>query len=227
VARAVYESQIPIICGVGHEVDYSIADLVADVRAPTPSAAAELVSPDQSDLLAAVTGLQRRLVRAAKDVHEDNASYLSQLQRRLDNQHPSNRLRQRIQRCDELDLRLQRAMQLAAAQANSRHTNLSQRLRNLSPQKELLRRRERLNALRARLDGTGERCIESARARLRLSERALKAISPLNTLARGYAIVQRGEKVVTSATEVNVDESIDIRLADGKLAAKISKTSPG
>ena len=224
VARAIFASDLPIICGVGHEIDFTIADLVADVRAPTPSAAAELVSPDQTELQQSLTVLQKRMLRLIKQHTEENAHYLQQLARRLNNQHPSQQLQQRTQRCDELDIRLLRAMQLSTSRANAALSNLQLRLRNLSPQKELVRRQERTAQLHNRLLQSLNGQIQAAKVRLAGNTRALQTISPLNTLARGYAIVQsQSGAVITSTTQTEKDQQIEVRVADGELGAIINR----
>ena len=225
VARAVFVSELPIICGVGHEIDYSIADMVADVRAPTPSAAAELVSPDQAELQQSIAKNHRRLVRAMAEVRDNNHGWLQQLRRRLNNQHPQQRLRQRTQRCDELDLRLQRAVQLSSTRASSTLGNLQLRLRNLSPQRELARRSEKLLQLQNALQQSLQTRLNAAKVQLTGNVRTLHTISPLNTLARGYAIVQGPSgDVVTSAGQVTTGQIVRVRVADGEFGATVAET---
>ena len=223
VARAVFASKIPIICGVGHEIDFTIADLVADVRAPTPSAAAELVSPDQLELQQTLIALYKRLHRVIRHTAEDNVNYLQQLVRRLYNQHPNQQLQQRTQRCDELDLRLQRAMQLTTSRADSSLSNLQLRLRNLSPQRELARRHDRISQMMNRLQHSINGQLQAAKVRLAGNTRALQTISPLNTLARGYAIVQSHDgEVINRTDQVQKNQQIEVRVADGKLGATVT-----
>jgi len=180
----------------------------------------ELVSPDQNDLQQAVAAAQRRMLRAMVEIRNDNLAWLQQLVRRLNNQHPQQRLLQRAQRCDELDLRLQRAMQLSASRANSTLGNLQLRLRNLSPQRELVRRSDKLSQLHNKLHQSLLTRIGDAKVRLTGNIRALQTISPLNTLARGYAIVQQPSgEVVTSTDQVSTEQKIRIRVSDGEFGA--------
>ncbi len=222
VARAVFASRLPVIAGVGHEVDYSIADLVADLRAATPTAAAELCSPDSGELSQLIQSMQQRLVRQQQSYGQHLTSKLSHLQRRLANHHPDNRLRQRAQRCDELELRLQRAVLNAHERSRARLSQLQTRLRNLSPELQFSRRQQQLSSLRLRLENSTRSALQNTRLRLDGSNRALQAISPLNTLGRGYAIVQTTQgSVVTDTDQVNSGDTLDIRVSTGQIAATV------
>ena len=223
VARAVFKSELPVICGVGHEVDYTIADWVADVRAPTPSAAAELCSPDRDELAFGISQLEKSLGRQMRMRFDNERSQIVRLQKRLANVHPQNRLRQRIQRCDELEMRLRRLMTMKLQQTRQHSAQMHRRLTLLSPQHQITRRREVLARLHSRLTGTTLSRIQNAALKLAGAGRALNAISPLNTLARGYAIVQDDAgKVVTNSTDVGQDDPINVRLASGELAARVT-----
>lgn len=228
VARAIFESTLPVISGVGHEIDYTIADLAADVRAPTPSAAAELCSPDREELQMGLRGLQRSLYRLMTNRINDHRNMLGQWQRRLANVHPRNQLRQKAQRVDELELRLRRCMNNTVSQARLQQQQLTRRLRLLSPEHQIAQRHERLVRLQGRLGQTMSNRLQQARLQLSGSQRALQAISPLNTLARGYAIVQTDTgSVVTDAAQVNPKSAIRVRLAQGELAAEVTAIKSG
>ncbi|OZB35173.1 MAG: exodeoxyribonuclease VII large subunit, partial [Alishewanella sp. 34-51-39] len=151
LARAVADCPIPIVSAVGHEIDFALTDFVADVRAATPSAAAELVSPDQSQYLVALTQLQQRLSRAMRRQLAQQQPRLMQLQQRLQQLHPQRRLEQQQQRLDELQLRLQRRMQQHLQTARRQHSYLQQSLQHLSPAKAIKQQQLQLQQLAKRL----------------------------------------------------------------------------
>lgn len=228
VARAVFASKLPLISGVGHEIDYTICDLAADVRAPTPSAAAELCTPDQAEMQHQVVALKQRLNRYLLQHTQAQDTRLRQLKTRLANHHPKNRLRQRSQRCDELDLRLARQMQSKLLQSTSAHRQLHKRLENLSPQHQLQRRQENLQRLQNRLASAVSARLSNARLTLSGSQRALQTISPLNTLGRGYAIVQTSTGgVVTESTQLSTGDAISIQVAAGGIGATVTNLKHG
>lgn len=223
VARAIYQSTIPVVTGVGHEIDFSIADMVADLRAPTPSAAAELTTPDSQEMLATTQGQRQRLLQFASQLVGHHGGQLRNLLARLQRQHPIQRLRQASQRGDELETRLRRLIDNCLSRAAIRHLHAHRSLQRCSPAHLLARRREHLRALQGRLQSQMSHRLQRDDARLTLASRALSAVSPLNTLNRGYSIVQTDAgRVVTSSAEVDVGERVEITLTDGNLTAKIA-----
>ncbi len=227
VARAVAASEIPVISGVGHEVDFSLADLAADRRAPTPSAAAELAVPDRTDLLARVEALAGR-ARVAMDARLARlATHLAGLERRLRLQGPAARLRQRAQRLDELRGRLLRVPRHLLGHRQHTLARLHARLAAAGPARRLERAQGRLEGLRPRLHGAMALRLERAREALAREVATLEAVSPLATLARGYAIVTRppGGEVLRSAAGVRVGEWIGVRLHRGTLLCRVEDVS--
>jgi exodeoxyribonuclease VII large subunit len=222
VARAVFACPIPIVCGVGHESDVSIADFVADERAPTPSGAAERVSPDRSEWLQRLGQLRRRTTHANARRLQQAAQRVDGLRQRLDRQHPGRRLALHAQRLTELRTRLTRASRQRLMRARAETSATRQRLWRTSPILRLTALRLRLAGSRRQLRSGVATVFERARRRVQLAERTLRAVGPLATLERGYAIVtdERG-RVVRDAGTVTVDAIIEARLARGRLRARV------
>lgn len=220
VARAIHACDIPTVSAIGHEVDFTIADFVADLRAPTPSAAAELVSPDRDEWLSTFAGWQQRLLRSWQGRVVQHRQQLDWLQRQL--KHPGQRLRERAQRLDELEQRLNLAQQSRLHQQQARLSTLSARLHGRSPAQRLRELRLRLDRLQHANRSAISARLTQQRARLGNLGRALNAVSPLATLSRGYAIVQMTDgKVVRKSDEVSVGDNITTRLGSGHLDCRI------
>jgi exodeoxyribonuclease VII large subunit len=224
LARAIVASPIPIVTGIGHEIDFTIADFAADVRAPTPSAAAELVSVDARALGARVEALAQRVVRALAQHLQRLQFALAGLERRL--VHPGRRLEQLAQRVDELGARLALAVRTYLRDRQVDTMALEARLRRENPLATIA-------ALHARASELGLRGAQALRQRLlrdrgriETLSRALDAVSPLATLGRGYAIVERAAdgSIVRNAAAVRTGESIRARLAEGTLHATVIAT---
>ncbi len=201
VARAIRACTVPVVTGIGHEVDFTIADFVADLRAPTPTAAAELISPDQNEWRARVQQLHGRLARCTTAGLQEQSSRLQRMQSRVALLHPTRRLQQHLQRLDEVVERLRRIPGRRLAQLQAQ----------LGGRTELMR-------LRA------TQRFAFARQRLRSAEAMLGSVSPLATLARGYAIVRgpSGE-IVTRAKAVQPGDRLDIVVSDGGILADVAQ----
>ncbi len=210
--------------GVGHEVDVTIADFAADHRAPTPSAAAEVVVPDASAWVRNLAGLDRRLRASARRLLHHAGERQRMLQARLERQHPERRLQQLQQRRDELELRLLRAERLRLRAGHERLDRLRARMRAASPAARVQRLHERLLRQRERLDRGMRERLRRLDARLAGDARALDAVSPLRTLNRGYALVLRQEdgRTVTDSAQVAAGDALDVRLARGRLDATVT-----
>lgn len=223
VARAIHASELPVVSAVGHEIDITIADFVADYRAPTPSAAAEALSPDGQDILARLSRLQRRLGQAMTGRVRRSQERLHHLSRRL--RHPGQRLQELAQRIDELEARLHRAQQRHRQQAGARLEQLLRRLRHNSPALGIRRRQEQLRQLQVRLVTAMQHTQVLRQRRLKELVRALDAVSPLAVLGRGYAIVCRREdgQIVRSAAEVAAGDEVEARLHSGRLICTVKQ----
>jgi exodeoxyribonuclease VII large subunit len=228
VARAIRASAIPVVSGVGHEIDFTIADYAADLRAPTPSGAAEVVVPDALEWL-------RRLNKDAGRLRNAMARQLGALGQRLEWQrrrlavsHPGNRLRQHGQRLDELEARLRRAAETAVESRRRRLAHATAVLSAQSPARRLRSAEERLAGLERRLRTATRYRLQALRARLDAARHALHTVSPLATLERGYAIATdpRDGAVLRDPGQVAAGDRIDLRLARGKVEADVTATRP-
>ncbi|MFZ1385984.1 MAG: exodeoxyribonuclease VII large subunit [Thiolinea sp.] len=227
VAQAIHASQLPVISGVGHEIDFTIADFVADVRAPTPSAAAELVSPDSAQLLAKTQALKHQLQRLIQQALNSHQQKLEQIQQRLQRQHPLNALQQKAQRLDELDLRLRRALELKQERFQLRLDILGQRLQWQNPTPRIQQLQDKLQQQHQQLQRLMEQHLFNKRQALGLEVARLQAYSPLATLERGYALVINEEQqLVKSVWQVQAEEQVQIRLHDGELSCQVVATKP-
>ena len=220
MARAVAACVTPIVSAVGHETDVSIADFVADVRAPTPSAAAELLAPDSSELVQRLHNLQRRLVLHMQGRLARERLRLEGVSRRL--RHPGERLRQQAQRLDDLDMRLRRAFAQRLANQYERLARLDARLAAQHPGRNLALLRQRLDGLAARLPRAMQGQLRSQRQQLGALAAQLQIVSPLATLGRGYSILldERGQ-AVRSAAQTQPGQRLKARLSVGELDVRV------
>ena len=226
VARAIVASAIPVVSAVGHEVDISISDLVADQRAATPSAAAELLSPDRHALKLRLQTLNRRLNSRMQGQLERKRSQLQAARSRL--RHPGERLREHMQRVDRLELRLHQASRRYLEQRRLRLEHLQQRFARVTPLLQIRARQEQLAQIGALLPRLMERHLE--RNRLRLAEQSgrLHSVSPLATLERGYAIMLNAQgQAVSAAEQVRVGEQLEARLHKGRLSCTVDQIETG
>jgi len=223
VVRAVVASPIPVVSAVGHEVDVTLSDLAADLRAPTPSAAAEVVVPDAAEWLRTLSGSANRLVGAWRRATAARRDRLAWAGRRLAQLHPSLRLEQQSQRLDELGARLGGALNSRLSVQAHRLAARRAELVALSPRSQLATVARRLAVATARLPAALAHLLSQSRDRLAGTARALNAVSPLATLERGYAIVTRASdgRVVTDAAQAEVGSEIEARLARGRLRARV------
>ncbi|MDM8347442.1 exodeoxyribonuclease VII large subunit [Pseudomonas sp. sp1636] len=220
VARAIAACVTPIVSAVGHETDVSIADFVADVRAPTPSAAAELLAPDSSELVQRLHSLQRRLVMRMHNRLERERLRLDGLSRRL--RHPGERLRQHAQRLDDLEMRLARACERQLNIRRERLARLHTRLAGQHPERTLQLLRQRLGSLAERLPRAMREGLKQRRLQLQSQVQTLQAVSPLATLGRGYSILldERG-RAVRRAADTHTGQRLKARLGEGELDVRV------
>lgn len=228
VARAVAALDTPVISGVGHEVDFTIADFVADIRAPTPSGAAELAVPEQSEWLKTLRRFSQRLSRATTQQVALVKTLLGTFAHRLSRSHPGIQLRESTQQLDDLEVRLRLSSQRLLTAHRARLAELAAALRGSTPQRRLASLNERCRWSARSLERAMLERIGHENARLELAARALQAVSPLGTLERGYAIVSLGPDgdVVTDAAAAPPGSRVEIRLARGEISATVNESRP-
>lgn len=222
VARAIFNSAIPIISAVGHEVDTSISDYVADLRAPTPSAAAELVSPDRFEWLGRFEQLERSLMRIMQNKLSQHNFHLVQLLKRL--RHPKDKLNEHMQRLDLAEMRLKNAMEQRLHKSQQRLQTCQQSLSQFKPDKQLALMQQTNTQLAKRLNKAIKDALQSHQQSLAQQVELLNAVSPLSTLSRGYAIntTESGE-VIHSTSQVKTGDTLLATLHQGKLSCTVNE----
>jgi len=224
VARALYAATIPTVSAVGHETDFSIADLAADARAATPSAAAELISADQAEVLQLVDGMSNRMARAVRRILTDHDTRHSGLRRRLKD--PGFALKQQKLSLQRLRASLQQSMRqhLATARSDTRQTHL--RLIAQHPRHALARHRSQLTPLYRQLTLHMQHRLKDAKAEAMHKQSLLRSLGPEHILGRGYAIVTDSSgKVVRQAQDTAAGDAVKVRLQRGTLTAQVTGQS--
>lgn len=225
VARAIHRCHLPIVSGVGHETDTTIADMVADVRAPTPSAAAEIATPDSREELLYIQSLRSSITSASLGILASGNRDLNRLHQRLLTQHPRKQLQQKSQRIDELEQRVINANRRQLKQYASNLDLLEKNLFSVSPAHSINLFREKLVRHERDLGRLQQDRIHQEKNRLKMAMRALNSVSPLATLDRGYAVVRTNElKTVGSIHGVKSGDKITATVRDGDITCLVEDT---
>jgi exodeoxyribonuclease VII large subunit len=224
VVRAIYQSKLPCISAVGHETDTTLADLVADLRAATPSAAAELVSQDQQELFDRVFSLKNRMLTASRHALIAHQKHGNALSHRLAQVHPVQQLQNQQQKADQLDWRLKQLMQRELQGFGAKPKQLTQQLKHLSPFVRLQQQREALAQLEHRMIAATRQQYQQQTQQFAHLIEQLHLVSPLATLARGYAIARDAkQQVIRSSKQVAAGDEIQIQLSDGLIITQVNK----
>ncbi|BDG83597.1 MULTISPECIES: exodeoxyribonuclease VII large subunit [Citrobacter] len=222
VARAIFASRIPVVSAVGHETDVTIADFVADLRAPTPSAAAEIVSRNQQELLRQIQSAQQRLGMAMDYYLANRNRRFTQLFHRLQQQHPQLRLARQQTMLERLRQRMNFALDNQLKRAASRQQRVLQRLNQQNPQPRIYRAQTRIQQLEYRLAENVRARLSATRERFGNAVTHLEAVSPLSTLARGYSVTTATDgKVLKQTRQVKAGDVLTTRLSDGWVESEV------
>ncbi len=223
VARAIVAGNTPIITGVGHEIDFTIADFAADVRAPTPSAAAELVSPDRQEWLSRFSRLESRLTDTLQRRCQTQQQLLDNLQSRLLRVHPKRRLQDHHQRLEEWRGRLTRIMDQRLEHNKQRLQIAYSRLLSASPKATIATFKERFQGLEERLSHAQQNRLDHSRRQLAATTHALQTVSPLATLERGYSVLRSADqRVIRDAGQVKKGDNLEVILHKGRLQCRVT-----
>jgi exodeoxyribonuclease VII large subunit len=231
LAHTIYNSALPIVSAVGHEIDTCICDYVADVRAPTPSAGAELLSQDTANKAQRLSTLLRGLQQGWQHYCLKQERKLSQLEHGLERQDPKRRLQQFAQRFDEMQLRLENALEHRLHRLTLKQQQLANRLAAHTPSHRLTLETRRLDYLGQRLEEAMQDTLADAGQRLGYAGHKLETVSPLATLSRGYSITTDADgQVVQDAAQLALGSTIHTRLHSGSLVSTlvaVQSTKPG
>lgn len=227
VAKAIFASQIPIVSAVGHETDVTIADFVGDLRAPTPSAAAELVSRNQTELMRQMLSQQQRMEMAMDYYLARHQQRFTRLNHRLQQQHPQLRLARQNTLLLKLRRRLDEAVQTRLRLAERQQERLSQHLNQQQPSAQIQRNQQRLAQIHNRMELLIQRQLSSNRERFGALCSQLEGVSPLATLSRGFSVTQSPNgNVLKSVKQVNNGELLKTRLQDGWIESTVTAITP-
>ncbi len=223
VVNSIYHSKLPIISAVGHEIDTTLSDYAADLRAPTPSSAAELTSTNADEIKLYIQQLQQKLVRSTLNNIQQLQTKQQHIQHRLSLTHPQQKLHQQQQKIDELQQRVVNAYQQYLANKKTRPLVLQQKLANHSPVHTLNQQKHILRNLQQRLLNQTQQSLHNKQQQFASLIEQLNIVSPLATIARGYSVVRTQEsKIVKHINEVQTNDFISIQVSDGTIYTKVS-----
>jgi exodeoxyribonuclease VII large subunit len=223
VARAIFESALPVVSAVGHEIDFTISDFVADVRAATPSAAAEIITEGVFASREFVAEAPIRLHRRVRQQWEGAAADFAQLQGRLLRAHPRRRLNEFLQRLDDFQGGLLRRAKQGTRDRQLAWHNLASRLVRVRPAQLLEQRRERIKTGGHRLDELARGHLRNWQNRLGATQTRLRLLGPEQVLARGYSVTMNAVtgKILRRAKEINAGQALRTKLHEGEIISRV------
>jgi len=222
VARTIFEITTPLVSGIGHEIDFTIADFVADQRAATPSAA-ELISPDSIEVIAKLKHRQEQLIRSQKQSLHNFQNRLELLSKRVP--HPKQRLMELIQRTDEYSIRLKHQVEKQISNKKVTLTEMAGEISKLNPTHIITGQIEKINILQMQFKNSMNRALEKAKDEVTSFGHMLNTVSPIATLERGYAIVtdQKINKIITNSKHIQSGDKLRIRLASSEIDSTVDR----
>ena len=225
VARSIFNSEIPLISAVGHETDFTISDFVSDLRAPTPSAAAEIISQNHSNLFASLTSMQKDLSLSINNELVKQNEGLKNLSKLI--KHPGDKLREISQKIDGLEMHLSNLTERIFLISRNKISTFSSSLKEFSPIVRVEKNKNRIESSIKDIKRSIEEVIGEKRNQFLSSSKTLEAVSPLSVLSRGYSILTKGEKeqVINSYAQVKIGDEIKGKLKEGQILTKVIEVS--
>ena len=225
VARSIFNSEIPLISAVGHETDFTISDFVSDLRAPTPSAAAEIISQNHSNLFASLTSIQKDLSLSINNKLVKQNEGLKNLSKLI--KHPGDKLREISQKIDGLEMHLSNLTERIFLISRNKISTFSSSLKEFSPIVRVEKNKNRIESSIKDIKRSIEEVIGEKRNQFLSSSKTLEAVSPLSVLSRGYSILTKGEKeqVINSYAQVKIGDEIKGKLKEGQILTKVIEVS--
>ncbi|PKK96332.1 MAG: hypothetical protein CVV58_06885, partial [Tenericutes bacterium HGW-Tenericutes-3] len=219
VIQAIYDSKIPVITAIGHETDYTISDYVSDLRAPTPTAAAELATPHKDNLLKTIDESIKQMDYKIASLFGELKTKLVYLDQRLDRLSPDIKLENLKTDLKRMETNLHQLMQYQIESKRNEIDKFKHQMRSPEDRiKSLIDKRENLDM---RLRRNIEQLASRKTYQFEILKTALSALNPLALMDKGFAVVSKENKVITSIKQIELNETISVRLKDGKLDAKI------
>ncbi|MBG9774291.1 exodeoxyribonuclease VII large subunit [Brevibacillus laterosporus] len=222
VARAIVASQVPVISAVGHETDFTIADFVADMRAATPTAAAELAVPHYLEWMERIKQLDHRLARALQTQLQEKRTHLQRLQQSYGLKNPLRRVEERRQRIDEVTLRLSAIMKMKVVRKREQVRHVKQRLKQIRLERQVEEKRVQINRMQSQLTQNMKQKTERSRQAWLALVQHLDALSPLKVMQRGFSLSYKGDTLIKSVEGIEVGDQLMIRYQDGKIMTTVT-----
>jgi len=226
VVRVIHQSNIPTISAVGHEIDTTLCDYVADLRAATPTAAAELVSADIQEIALKLTRLKTQLQTSFKRIEEDKSLQLQTLLHRLKQTHPEQQLQANQQKADDLAIRLNYAITTVLSLAKTKPQQLRNSLKHLSPLNRIEQNQISVQQYQLRISSAIESLLQHKKEQFVHNIEQIHLLSPLATIARGYSVARSEEgKIIKEVAQVSIGENIELQMSDGFINTKVQNIS--
>jgi len=226
VVRVIHQSNIPTISAVGHEIDTTLCDYVADLRAATPTAAAELVSADIQEIALKLTRLKTQLQTSFKRIEEDKSLQLQTLLHRLKQTHPEQQLQANQQKADDLAIRLNYAITTVLSLAKTKPQQLRNSLKHLSPLNRIEQNQISVQQYQLRISSAIESLLQHKKEQFVHNIEQIHLLSPLATIARGYSVARSEEgKIIKEVAQVSIGENIELQMSDGFISTKVQNIS--